>query len=700
MVKRFFKKLNGIIVPLRPSMLFLFISLFVTTILLIILTTTLLYTKVLSNIAQQRMRNASLMVLNNLYRNLVPARIHSQFAAHLIQEDFIHNPSTQIIPLTISLVKMIPLVSGAYWGDEKGNFIYARKESNGSVTTEIYQRNNGTVTRTIINRDISGNIIKKYLSNNLTYDPRTRPWYLQAKKEKKTTWTDIYLFASRPGEGLTVSSPVFKNGTFFGAFGIDIVLTDLSKFIKKIQKITPNSYLFIVNKEGKLIASSGVSSFTDLTSDRKLNSPDSDLMTLIEQTLNEYKQKDVKKLLTFSYPYKNQTYMVTYVPSIIFATHGWLVGVITPQIDFISNLKKMHVTTIYISLGILILGIILISSLVSHIVTPLKKLVTETENIKHFSLDNKVVINSKIKEVIQLRNAIESMKLGLKLFQKYIPKILVRQLIESGEDVRTGGSRKTLAVLFSDIENFTTIVEKMEPNELMRQVGEYLEELSQIIIAEKGTIDKYIGDSIMAFWGAPLPNKHPSHHAAKAALRCQKKLDELNKTWEQRGSKAFITRMGIHKGEAIVGNLGSSERLNYTAIGDTINIASRLENINKNYRTKIIVSDTVYEEIKDQFFLRMIDYVIVKGRTQSFYIYELLTDDVKSLEFDLTAYNSAFEQGFLIYTQQEWDEAMKHFQKCLELYPADTIAPIFIERCQQFKSNPPEPDWVGVMNKN
>jgi adenylate cyclase len=202
----------------------------------------------------------------------------------------------------------------------------------------------------------------------------------------------------------------------------------------------------------------------------------------------------------------------------------------------------------------------------------------------------------------------------------------VQQLIESREDSRVGGIRKQVVVIFSDIENFTSIAEKMDPNELMEQICQYFDELSNIIISQKGTIDKYIGDSIMAFWGAPLMVKNPCDHAAKAALLCQKKIEELNKEWTKQGKPSFITRIGIHKGEAIVGNVGSSERLNYTALGDTINMTSRIEKINKIYNTNIIVSDSVYEEIKDRFTLRRIDTVVLTGRTAAIDIYELLAE--------------------------------------------------------------------------
>jgi len=166
--------------------------------------------------------------------------------------------------------------------------------------------------------------------------------------------------------------------------------------------------------------------------------------------------------------------------------------------------------------------------------------------------------------------------------------------------------------------------------------------------------------------------------------------------WKQQGKPQLNTRIGIHTGEAIVGNLGSSERLNYTAIGDTINIASRLEGINKNYKTNIIVSEAVYEQIKHLFALRLIDCVIVKGRTQTSLLYELLSDDIRNLDFDLNLYRRHFEQGFTAYKQQQWDSALAAFADCLKIYPHDIIAPIFIARCHSYQTTPPAPDWNGV----
>ncbi|BCA95825.1 adenylate/guanylate cyclase domain-containing protein [Legionella antarctica] len=696
MIRKFLKKMNQLIVSLKSSMLFIFTSLFIFTGLLILLVATIRYTKILTYIAYEHMNHSSEFVLRELNESIAPAAVSSQFTAQLIQQGVFKDEVAQLVPLTTSLVKTLPLVVGSYWGDQQGNFIYSQKEKNGSITSQIYNRQTHPATRTILNRDNSGEIIKRSSAPDLSYDPRVRIWYLKAQNEKKTAWTDIYFFDPPPDLGITTVSPVFRNGKFYGAFGIDISLIELTNFIKN-QKITPTGYSFIITNKGKLIAYPDKEPFTELkTPLGKFHNVHNGSIPLIYQSLGAYKKSGEKKL-TFSYEYNSETYMIHYEPVDALKAYGWLIGIVVPESDFTRDLRKINLISLYISFIILTLGILLVSGLVARIVKPLKSLVAETENIKHFNLAGEIQIKSRIKEIIQLRDAVHSMKIGLKLFQKYIPKVLVRQLIESGEDVRIGGVRKTITVLFSDIEHFTTLAEKTDPNLLMIQMGEYLEELTQIIISEKGTIDKYIGDAIMALWGAPLPNDKPCYHAARAALRCQSKLNYLNAKWEKEGKSVLFTRIGIHMGEAIVGNLGSSERLNYTAIGDTINIANRLEGINKNYRTKIVVSDTVCEQIKDQFLLRMLDCVVVKGRTQSCLIYELLADNHTAIEFDLGAYNLCFENGFSAYKKQHWDDAIVCFKRCLKIYPADAIAPIFIARCQQLKTKPPKPGWDGVM---
>jgi adenylate cyclase len=707
MVNHLIHKLKHLIVTLRFSILSIFISLFIFTTVLIIIITSIRFTHTLSTAATQLMGYASTSVLRELTAGIRPAAIETKFAAHLIENDILNVPQISemkdpdLMPFTYYLIKNMPFAISAYWGDKYGNFIYTKKEKDGTITTDIYKRQHVPATRTTIYRDKLGYIIKREPSSDLVYDPRMRPWYIEAQEKKKTIWTDIYFFHffQRVNQGITTgittASPVFKNNHFYGAFGIDINLDYLSQFTTN-QIITPNGFSFIITNEGKLVAYPKRKPFVNLNVPAgqfiNVNSVD---LPLIRGSFEHYKQSG-KKNLTFYYNVQGKSYLVTYEPIKDLAAYGWLVGVVVPEDDFTSSLNKINIIALSISLIVLILGIILVSSLITEIVKPIKLLVKETENIKNFNLEGEISIKSKIKEVLYLKDAIHAMKIGLKLFQRYIPKTLVRQLIESGEDIRVGGVRKKLAVFFSDIEDFTAITERIDPNLLMLQLCDYFEELSKIIFNENGTIDKYIGDAIMAFWGAPLPDDEPCYHAAYAALNCQTKLNELNALWKKQGKPQLITRIGLHSGDAVVGNLGSSERLNYTALGDTINIASRLEGINKTYNTKIIVSETVYEQIKDKFVLRMLDCVIVKGRTKSSCLYELLSDDIAKVPFDINAYRPTFEHGFSAYQYQRWDEALSSFKRCLQLYPADNIAPIFIERCTHLKANPPGPEWNGV----
>jgi adenylate cyclase len=234
----------------------------------------------------------------------------------------------------------------------------------------------------------------------------------------------------------------------------------------------------------------------------------------------------------------------------------------------------------------------------------------------------------------------------------------------------------------------------------MLHLSEYFDEMSKIIIKEHGTIDKYIGDAIMSFWGAPTVDTKHALHTCQAALFCQKKLVDLNRKWVYDKKPAFNTRIGIHTGEVIVGNLGSSERMNYTVIGDAVNLASRLEGVNKNYGTKIIISENVYKEIIEHAVIRPLDIVAVKGKREGIAIYELIaltgTDPYllpTQEELDLCR---MFQKAFKHYFEQRWDDAIEIFEKIIQRFPGDMPTQMYMHRCKHFKENPPGKDWDHI----
>ncbi|MBA3661632.1 MAG: hypothetical protein H0W64_07890 [Gammaproteobacteria bacterium] len=451
-------------------------------------------------------------------------------------------------------------------------------------------------------------------------------------------------------------------------------LKQMATFIKT-QTIGETGQVFILNEQGKRLAPLAS---TSIPVERAFALVRKSHQSMLQ--FNDHGRTYFAGVHSFTLPNKQIYYIVA----------------IAPESEFT---KQIHsIEALYLILIVLIFGIglIVMSHLVTRVLNPIKELVAETEKIKNFNLEGKVEVQSRIKEVIELSNAIESMKGGLRSFKKYVPADLVRQLIKNGEDAISNSSKRNLTVFFSDIKDFTAITERSEPHRLVQQLCDYFETLTQIITVRQGTLDKYIGDAVMAFWGAPVAVQYASLQSANAALASVRALTKLNQLWRDADLNAFHTRIGIHSGEAIVGSLGSSERLNYTALGDTVNIASRLVDVNKMYGTTILVSDSVYQEIHTAYRLRFIDSVFLKGKVERITLYELLGEKEEKLPFDVTLYEKIFTQAYAAYKQQLWQEAITLFNECLQIYPKDSVAMVLIERCVWLSLNPPPVDWDGI----
>jgi adenylate cyclase len=200
----------------------------------------------------------------------------------------------------------------------------------------------------------------------------------------------------------------------------------------------------------------------------------------------------------------------------------------------------------------------------------------------------------------------------------------------------------------------------------------------------------------MAFWGAPVPDEDHAFHACNAALNCQERLKDLNRKWISAGKAPLDTRFGISTGETVVGNVGSSERINYTVMGDNVNLASRLEGVNKLYGTHIIVSRPTYAAVSDKFWFRPLDIVAVKGRSEGTVIYELMMRRAGKDEVRIADLCAGFARGFEAYLSRDWAGAIKIFQDLSTKFPDDVPTNIYLSRCQQYLANPPEADWRGI----
>lgn len=279
-------------------------------------------------------------------------------------------------------------------------------------------------------------------------------------------------------------------------------------------------------------------------------------------------------------------------------------------------------------------------------------------------------------------------------FSHYVAPSLINEILKDPDKLVLGGEERRLTVLFSDIRGFTTISESLKPQVLVTLMNNYLTPMTDIVLKNEGTVDKYMGDAIMAFWGAPIWQEDHSKRACRAALDMLKKLSELQIEWEKAGLPRIDIGVGISTGRVTVGNMGSNTRFDYTVMGDTVNLGSRLEGINKEYGTHAIVPKYTYEDVKDEFVLRPLDLIKVKGKVIPIKIYELM-GDMSEME-KLRGIVEGFEAGLSYYWGKKWDMAEESFNNVMKLRQDDGPSRVFLSRIKELRKTELPPDWDGV----
>ncbi len=562
-------------------------------------------------------------------------------------------------------------------------------------------------------RDESGNVLLRERRDRYSYYPTTRGWFRTSQQQSGASWSGVYTFSDsgyfdvsgKPG--ITVSYPVTgRDGRLVGVSGVDIVIGQLQNFLDEL-KITPNGRSFILNENGQLIAMGNFRFEKGAIPDYFLGhikaqseGGDSVVAASYADLREHFLHKGgipFSKPLEFSFDNGGQKYLNYYAR--IPQGHGpaWTLGLVVPENDFIGEYKKGFALTVIFSLLVLIL-LILLALYIGHRITyPLQLLTREVELIQKFDLEDRPLPQSNFIEITNISNAIGRMKNSLKSFEKYIPSDVVHYLVSSGNEAVLGGHSANLTIMFTDLVDFTSISEQLTPEQLVNHLGMYLGTFSGIIKQTGGTVDKYIGDAVMAFWNAPNSVENHAVKSCGAALSCQRSLAELNEVWKANNQPLLFARIGVHTGDVIVGNMGSQSRLNYTVIGDAVNLASRLEGLGKIYGVPVLVSETTYKLARHVYDFRKLDRVTVKGKTIPVTIYELL-DEKGKLHQEKSKGVNLFERGLEAYFTQEWDAAGAYFRKAAEKMPGDQSCSLFLDRVEKFKRVPPDREWHGIVN--
>jgi adenylate cyclase len=280
-------------------------------------------------------------------------------------------------------------------------------------------------------------------------------------------------------------------------------------------------------------------------------------------------------------------------------------------------------------------------------------------------------------------------------FSQYLAPEVVNRLVEDPSLLKLGGERKVLTAFFSDVAGFSTISEKLSPDELVELLNHYLTEMTDIILKYQGTVDKFEGDAIIAFFGAPVPFEDHALRACLVSLEMQKRLAELRDEWRKEGKHELFMRIGLNTGPMVVGNMGSSARMDYTMMGDSVNLAARLEGVNKQYKTYTMISQFTYEHAKEGIETRKLDSIRVMGKKEPVDIYEVLGKKGE-MDENIREILSLFNQGIGHYEQRQWQEGITCFEQALKIHPEDGPSSTYLERCRGFLETPPPDEWDGV----
>jgi adenylate cyclase len=454
------------------------------------------------------------------------------------------------------------------------------------------------------------------------YDPRQRRWYVKAIEADGTVVSPPYLAYSIGAPVITVSAPL--RGRVRGVIAADLKLDDFSDFVNA-QRPGEHGTVLAFDQTGMLIAHPDFAQFAvealthpshpQLFNIRELSSG---LTASILKNWHGDARFDgsIHDERGAAFLYRLRKFTVSEQSSLNLL-------MVAKEDDFVKDVRKSQVVGLVLAMIVsaaFVPGVWLFGGRMSG---SLKAITTQANRLQKLGAPDCAPISSSIKEIYELGLSVNLAQRAIWAFSRFVLRELVRRVVDSSISTELGGVRHEITILFTDVRGFTTIAESSDPDALMRQMSRYFTKLTEVFLAEDGTVDKFIGDAVMVFWNAP--NLQPDHveRACRAALAGKVASEQLNAQFEAEGLQPFFTRFGVHVGDAVVGNLGSSERMNYTALGSAVNLASRLEGLNKQYGTTILASGDVHRRVNKCFRFKEIGSVIAKGMTSETVVYEL-----------------------------------------------------------------------------
>jgi len=424
------------------------------------------------------------------------------------------------------------------------------------------------------------------------------------------------------------------------------------------------------------------------------NVPQEEAVTIVQS------MKD-KTTQTGSYVFSGERYVVRNVLFDDTGASGPAGYILSSNLDqALRPFQNLQTTILLLGLAILFAGLVFSLAFAKRIVKPLRGLLVGTREVAKGNYDFRVPCTSR-DEVGELSEAFNSMTEGLRerdrirdTFSKYVHPSIVTHVLDSSENQRLGGVRQVQTILFSDLANFTRYSERLDPDVLISLLNEFFEAMTQEVSSHQGVLDKYLGDGIMAFWGPPFTKGNHASQACQAAMNMKKQFGCLCAKWYAKGFPEIGMRIGVATGEMVVGNIGCENSRDYTCIGDTVNYASRLENLNKEYGTHIIIDETTYKLAHHDIVVRELDTVQVRGQDTGSCVFELVSEKEETLS-ELKPFMQQYREGLAMYRRGDFELAGKTFAQINNGEFHDTPSDVMYRRCQYYITHP-QVHWSGV----
>jgi adenylate cyclase len=542
------------------------------------------------------------------------------------------------IPLFKAALQELPQMDSVYAGFENGAWLQVRRI--GDLNDEQRERLRATPGATVainlirpaqsgelpmrrIFEDRQGNEVGQLDLWKYGYDARNRPWYRETMKADRPLVSSPYLAFSIGAPVITISAPL--RGKVPGILAADLKLDTFSDFVQE-QRPGEHGIVLIFDSRGSLIAHPN---FAQLVVDAMTHPSQGKLPNVQEINTGVVAAALRRSLGRDRYEGsirddQGRDYLFRMAKFTLGEQYNVNILLLAAQDDFAQNVRSLQFTGLLLATiaGAAFIPVIWIFG--SGMSRSLKNITAQAVRLQKLAAPDPSPVASRIKEIHELGGAMELAQRAIWSFAHFIPKEIVQRLIDNSISTELGGAREEITLVFTDVRDFTTIAESAEPDMLMHQTSRYFSVLTEAFLAEGGTVDKFIGDAVMVFWNAPNPQPDHVERACRAALAGRAACEKLNSQFETEGLQPFFTRFGIHVGDAVVGNLGSTERMNYTALGNTVNLAARLEGLNKQFGTTILVSESVYLRVQHCFQFRPLESVLAKGMTKETRVFELV----------------------------------------------------------------------------